>query len=146
MDGYLLILSMVGSSPIAFLISYWWSYRWETYDNGGGIRLLWGLLRNDVHCSIPGRHGDRARIIIVRRSLQKYARMGKGVHIPGINEPLKKIIAEKRYSDYAHFFVHPKWWIWLKAFYCLVWPVTFLLWFMITIIKTYYVLTRESPE
>lgn len=124
-----LIWLTLATSPIAFLISYHWTYRWAFYDNGGGSKLYWKMLRTDLRCSMPGRHGDIARITRARGWIRKYAKMGNsttGMH--GLKKSFRQILKERSYPEYEDLFMPPKWWIWTKMALCLVWPISLLLW------------------
>jgi hypothetical protein len=128
------ILIMLATSPIAFLISFQFSYRWELFDSGGGNRLFWKLLRTDLHCSIPGRHGDIARITRCRGWIRKYAMKGHGVSMKGIDEPFKTIFKNQKYPEYEHLFMRPKWWLWSKMAASLVWPIALPLWLVANVL------------
>ena len=127
---------MLATSPFAFLISYHFTYRWTFFDSGGGSKLFWKMLRTDLHCSIPGRHGDIARIARCRGWVRKYAKM-EGPHsavvISGIDEPFMNILHHQKYQEYERFFMPPKWWIWAKMAACLVWPIALLLWLVVNV-------------
>jgi hypothetical protein len=129
------ILIMLATSPIAFLISFQFSYRWALYDSGGGSKLFWKLLRTDLHCSIPGRYGDIARITRARGWIKKYADMGNSTTgMFGIKKPFKEILKERQYQKYEHLFMRPKWWLWSKMAASLVWPIALPLWLVANVL------------
>ena len=130
----------LATSPIAFLISFHFTYRWALFDSGRGSKLYWKMLRTDLHCSIPGRHGDIARITRCRGWIKNYAQMGSDVSVRGIQEPFKKIWKEKRYPEYERYFMFPKWWIWRKMALCLIWPISLPLWFTANVLILIWVL------
>ena len=144
MNTWILIWFMLATSPIAFLISFHFTYRWAFFDSGGGGKLYWKMLRTDLHCSIPGKHGDIARIVRARGWIKKYADMGNSTTgMYGLKKPFKQILNERRYQEYEHLFMHPKWWIWGKMASCLVWPISLPLWLIANVVVLVWVLIRR---
>lgn len=125
MQFWLLVLLITTiTSPFAFYCWYEWTYRWEIFD--GGADKFWRRLRTDLHLSWPGRHGKIARITRVRAWVRKYAKMESPntiMPIRGVEEPFRRILKEKRYAEYEHVFLRPKWLLWVMMLLSPIWPV-----------------------
>lgn len=105
--------AMVATGPLAFYLWYEWTYRWEIFD--GCADRFWRRLRTDIYISLPGQAGKMARITRVRAHVRKFAKMESPrgtVLVTGVNEPFRRIQKDKRYADYEHIFLRPKWMLW----------------------------------
>ena len=139
---------MMFTSPIFFWLWYEWTYRWEIFD--GCKDGFWRRLRTDVWISLPGRRGKIARIARVRVWVREYARMENrdsqisNIVVSGINERFRDILRDKRYTEYEHVFLRPRWLLWTMMLASLVWPVVLVVAAVLFLIQL--ILTFANPR